>query len=452
MFALRLIGGSFVRQKQRKLVAVLSIALGTAVAVALLAVSLDVGDRINRELRAFGANLVVMPATADLPLKIAGADVASLAAGERYLDDRSLSALDKIFWTHNILGYTPYLSVPDAQVNGQNVTLVGTWFEHGNKHLGVRADSKAWQIQGAWPHEPGEGFTSSGGDRFFAATAAQLQQKSGHPSDDVDAPAEALVGGSLAARLRVVPGSILKVLVGSRILPLRVSGLVTTGGDEDNQLIAPLESAQALLGQPHAMSEVRVSALTTPEINIYEKYHKDPRKMPAADFERWYCTPYASSIALQVQEAIPNSRCSVVRRISATEGALLDKLEVLFVTLGLLAIAGAAMAVTGTLSTTMLERSNEVGLLKALGCSNQSVVLLFLAEGVVLGLLGGLLGGIAGMGLARLAGHLLFGTVLPFNVLLIPTALVLAVSIAVLGSVVQVQALVRLQPAEVLRA
>ena len=40
---------------------VAAVAMGSAVATAMLGVMLDIGDRVNRELRSLGANLMVTP-------------------------------------------------------------------------------------------------------------------------------------------------------------------------------------------------------------------------------------------------------------------------------------------------------------------------------------------------------------------------------------------------------
>jgi len=55
----RIVTESFRRQRRRKAIAAVAVTLGTAVAVALLNIALDVGDKINRELKAYGANLLI---------------------------------------------------------------------------------------------------------------------------------------------------------------------------------------------------------------------------------------------------------------------------------------------------------------------------------------------------------------------------------------------------------
>src|SRR5690348_15996719 len=101
---LRLLAGSLVRQKRRKVVAVVSVALGTAIAMVVLSLGMNVGDKINRELRSFGANITVVPKSETVHVTLAGADLRAVAP-KQMLDQRDLQNLRKIFWRNNLLGY-----------------------------------------------------------------------------------------------------------------------------------------------------------------------------------------------------------------------------------------------------------------------------------------------------------------------------------------------------------
>src|ERR1700753_1917422 len=69
---LRLVADSFSRRPRHKLLTGAALALGMAVATAALSVSLDVGDRLSREFRSLGANLIVTPTADSLPVEIGG--------------------------------------------------------------------------------------------------------------------------------------------------------------------------------------------------------------------------------------------------------------------------------------------------------------------------------------------------------------------------------------------
>src|ERR1700676_2716537 len=108
---LRIVSDSFTRKPRRKLLTAAALALGMAVATATLEVALDVGDRLAREFRSLGANLLVSPATDTLSLEIGGVDYRPVDTGS-YLPERDLGKLKTIFWRNNIVGFAPVLEVP----------------------------------------------------------------------------------------------------------------------------------------------------------------------------------------------------------------------------------------------------------------------------------------------------------------------------------------------------
>ena len=106
--------------------------------------------------------------------------------------------------------------------------------------------------------------------------------------------------------------------------PLQVSGVLSTGGGEDDQIVAPLALAQEILGKPGAVRRVYVSALTKPEDALARR---DPKSMSGSVYDRWYCSPYPQSIAFQLQEAIPHSHAEQIRQVAQNEGAVLTRIE-----------------------------------------------------------------------------------------------------------------------------
>src|ERR1700682_5940868 len=118
----RMITDSFARQPRRKLLTTAALALGTAIATATLTVALEVGDRLAREFRSLGANLLVTPQSDTLPLEIGGIDYRPVDEGA-YLSEANLGELKMIFWRHNILGFTPFLDVPVSIRGASNGSL-----------------------------------------------------------------------------------------------------------------------------------------------------------------------------------------------------------------------------------------------------------------------------------------------------------------------------------------
>src|SRR5579884_3110701 len=152
----RLVYESFRRQKRRKILAGAAITLGVTVATAMIAVATDIGDKINRELRAIGANLVVTPQEDSLDVEIGGVNLKPPTDGA-FLSEADLPKIKGIFWHNNILGFAPMLPVnATVQRDGQSqdVTLVGTYFarklSYGNEQFttGVKSLYPWWKVSG----------------------------------------------------------------------------------------------------------------------------------------------------------------------------------------------------------------------------------------------------------------------------------------------------------------
>src|SRR6202030_3172669 len=81
---------------------------------------------------------------------------------------------------------------------------------------------------------------------------------------------------------------------------------------------------------------------------------------------------------------------------------LLGKMRIALLGLAIVALLLACLGIANTMYTAVLERTKEIGLLKALGARSRDVLLLFLAEAAGIGLAGGVVGALVAVGLARL--------------------------------------------------
>src|SRR5260370_607338 len=107
----RLLFESFWRQKRRKTVALLSIALGMAIATAMIAMAAGVGDKVSQELRATGANLILTPIEDTLDINLGGVDLKPASEGA-FIAESDLPKLKSTFWRNNINGFVPFLDAP----------------------------------------------------------------------------------------------------------------------------------------------------------------------------------------------------------------------------------------------------------------------------------------------------------------------------------------------------
>lgn len=424
----RILGDSFTRNPRRKLLAGSALALGMAVTTATLAVVLDVGDRLAREFRALGANLLVTPQGDTLPLEIGGVDYRPVDDGA-FLSEADLGKLKTIFWRLNIVGFTPFLEVPieithDGRTAG--ATLLGTWRNHpvevpksGGEifSTGVERTHPWWKVEGDW-------FAGSGN------------------------PSEAVVGISLARRTGIRAGETLVLRASGKEMTLRVTGLLTTGDREEDAVVVPLALAQAISGREGKFRRVLVSALTKPED---EFARRNPKSMTPEEYDRWYCTPYISAIGHQIQEVLPGTDVRAIRRVADGEGQILGRVSGLMWLVTFASLAAAVLAIGSTAATTVLERRSEVALMRALGAGSGMVSALFLAEQILLALVGGLLGWGAGLALAHAVGRSVFGLAPEFRWTMLPVILGIAACVALLGSFVPLRRASKFAPAPILR-
>jgi macrolide transport system ATP-binding/permease protein len=80
---------------------------------------------------------------------------------------------------------------------------------------------------------------------------------------------------------------------------------------------------------------------------------------------------------------------------------LLSRLRIALLALAVVALLLACLGIANTMYSAVLERTREIGVLKALGARSHDVLLLFVAEAALIGLLGGIIGTIAAVALAR---------------------------------------------------
>lgn len=423
----RLVTRALLRQRAKRALVALTVALGVSLSTAILSVMLDVGDKVNAELKAYGANIVVRPQTAAVMDELygeveAGAD-ATLAEDE-------LVKMKTIFWAFNILDFAPFLQTDvsvrlEGAAEGVIAPAVGTWFARdldlptGEEAVaGMRSMRSWWDVTGEWATDT--------------------------------APDAVMAGTQLATQLGIAPGDTLLVSQGDRTLRLRVTGVVDTGGEEDGALVVPLAVVQQLTGQPGRVGWVEVSALTTPDNELSRRAAQDPSSLSATDWETWYCTAYVSAIAYQIEEVVTGAAAKPVRQVAESEGLVLEKTQLLMLLITALSLIGTALGIANLITASVMERAPEIGLLKAVGAADRSVVALVMTEIVLVGLGGGVAGYLAGLGLAQLIGISVFGAAVALKPIVIPITAVLVLAVILAGSLPAIRLLLTLRPAEVL--
>ncbi len=90
-----------------------------------------------------------------------------------------------------------------------------------------------------------------------------------------------------------------------------------------------------------------------------------------------------------------------VRRIFLVEAALIGVVGGLFGLVGSIALTVASLGIVNTMVMSILERTREIGVMKAIGGSDEDVRRIFLVEAALIGLMGGVFGLVLGWGVGR---------------------------------------------------
>lgn len=428
---------------KRKLLAIITIFLAAGLVSALLAVSIDIGDKMAKELKSYGANILVEPASnAALPDELSHS--VSLSSQD-FLDEKELPNIKDIFWRNNIVGFAPLLSA-NVQVTKSSrnstalsapkaINVLGTFFDHNiavpdeeDYHTGQRIISPYWKVEGEWVDDLNNDF----GEIVPALAGEQLAKSNGWK-----------IGDKLSLSYTNDNSE-------SQQSAVEIKGILSTGGTEDNQLVMPLSAVQNLLGLEGKVQSVRVSALTVPENDLSRKARANIDALDAEAYDRWYCTAYVSSISHQLEEAISGAMVRPIWQVAASEGVVIGKIQLLLAVVTFAALIAAAMGIASLMSAGIIERSKEIGLMKALGAYQWQISLLFYCEAVLSALVGGIFGCLAGWGLAKFIGAALFGAPLDFAWIVVPCVLVLSILIAVIGTWFPAHKIAKLYPVEVL--
>ena len=414
---MRILRKSLSKRKSRIAIAVISVIMGAAIATALLSVSFDVSEKVGYEFRKYGANLIVVPESDTIDVGFPGVEFGSVTE-QRYINESDLWKIKTISWRNNVLGFAPLLyqvvSVGEDQ-DEQSVVLAGTYFNKDVKiiepyssedklifNTGIQTISPWWKITGNWINNQND--TTS-----------------------------CMVGINVAGKLDLEIGDSFEIRYDENFedgnnattYNLTVVGILETEGYEDNQIFVNLQVAQDLTGRPGKLHTVQVSALCN--------------ACPVDTF------------AGEIEEKIPYADAKTVKQLVSAEMSILGKIENMMFLVTIVALLASALGVMTTMTTSVIERKKEIGLMKSVGAENKRIVLLFLSEATIIGTIGGILGFVVGSILAQFIGLSVFDTSITLRLEIIPIAIGISIGVSLLASILPVRRAVKVEPAIVLR-
>jgi putative ABC transport system permease protein len=297
----------------------------------------------------------------------------------------------------SVTGIAPY-RYRMVKINEQPFMAAGTDI------AGARKTSPYWFVQGRWPESPGE----------------------------------ALIGQEAADLIRLRPGSRFTITGSGFTIQsgqsaggnnfsaeFTVSGILQTGGAEEAFLFMSLEDFETMVNESGKLDVIECSI-----------------SADAGTLE---------ALAARMGEQLPEVSPRLVKRLTDSEGTVLTKLRSLVALVTVIVLLLIMICVATTMMAVVTERRREIGLRKALGASNRSLVTEFMGEGVFLGAFGGVLGAAAGYGFAQAAGLSVFNRAISFQPLFILLTLAASILVTVLACIIPVRNAADVDPAIVLR-
>lgn len=359
------------RRKSRAALLVAGVAIGIATAVALLTLSRSISEEIGLQLDQYGANIVVVPKSDTLALDYGGVAVAAAAFDVGELTDEDARRIREIPYANRLAVVAPKL-LGAAEAEGRKVVVAGVDFES------EYALKRWWRVVGEKP--------KGANDLLVGHDAAQALGLIEHVSEDASLSVAPTSPNTFEASSRGTVSAADHTAHTNQTQPhfkltrdrlnlngreFRVAGVLTpTGAREDALVFGGLAEVQSLLKRPGHLSLVEVSALCK-DCPVEEIVGQLAQKLPAAKVSA-------------LQQAV-RARAEAVGRLTRF-GAAVSGVVLLI----------AALLIFTTTTGAVVERTKEIGVMRAVGFRRAHIVKEMMLEVLAVSFMGGALGWAAG--------------------------------------------------------
>ena len=445
----RMVASSVLRRRSRVLIAVLAVAIGATTLSGLATITVDVPAQMAREIRSYGANLVVT-----------GAD-------GQAMDDEALAAVDQELPAAQLVGSASF-DYETVTVNDQPYVVGGTDL------AAVRQMSPFWFVDGEWPsggaqvllgEEVATTIDAKTGDRIT------INQLDGTASSNAAAASGSATSGSgkanssgaTPAAQPAASGSGSQAGAQSASTPLSAQTAQAPQGAQASQGAQAAQGAQT--AQSGADGQARSITVTVSGILKTGGNEDGYIYMSAGDMVEltgaWEPSIAQYSVALEgdqltalvdsINASVLSVRAQTVKRLVQSDSGVIDMLRSLLGIITVIVLALTTIGVSTTMIAVVTERRNEIGLRKALGATSRSIMGEFMGEGVALGAIGGLVGAAAGYALAAAISWNVFHRAVAVHPLILIATVVSSVAVAVVACLPPVRRALAVDPALVLR-
>ena len=405
------------RRKGKAIFLAIGIAIGIGTAVALMSLSSSVREEIGVQLDRFGANIVVLPRSNSLSLDYGGVSVSGVSFDVHQLTNEDVKKVLEIPYSDRLSLISPkFLAAVD--VGAQQVLIAGVDFK---SELVLK---RWWHITGQQPESDEDvlvGYEVARALSIIEPDAEARAQSVSSMPDMLDMQSHSGAAGQHP--FRVVKD---RVQITGR--EHRVAGvLAPTGGPDDRIIFGSLGHVQSLLNKPDQLSLIEMSALC--------------KDCPVED------------IVAQISEKLPHAKVSAIQQSVKARTETVERLTRFSAAVAAIVLAIGALMVFTTMMGSVIERTKEIGVLRAIGFRKAHIIKGLVIEVTVISVAGGLLGWAAGMLASWLALPYFAETGIGFEVqpALAMVAVVAAVLIGIASSFYPIIRASRLDPSEAVR-
>lgn len=204
-----------------------------------------------------------------------------------------------------------------------------------------------------------------------------------------------------------------------------VTGILDTGGKEEDYVYMLIPDMEELTSQPteYDVCELSVSGSSS-----------ELRK-----------------ISDEITDSVDGISARLVKRVTESEDTVLSKLQSLVLLVTIVVLALTMICVATTMTAVVAERRKEIGLRKALGASNGSIISEFMGEGIALGAFGGLVGALLGFLFAQAVSRNVFNSSITLMPWLIPLTIIASVVVTGAACLIPIRSATQVDPALVLK-
>jgi putative ABC transport system permease protein len=134
-----------------------------------------------------------------------------------------------------------------------------------------------------------------------------------------------------------------------------------------------------------------------------------------------------------------------------TEMTILNSIELMMTIVSLVALLATVLGVSTTMTTSVLERRTEIGLMMSIGAENLKIASLFLTEALLIGLIGGGLGFVVGIFGAQVVSIIVFTSLVSPQFIVLPIVLGISTFVCLFASIIPIRRALKIEPVLVLR-